>query len=45
MEAERTLPMYVEVILEAGTVDLEMAALIAVAPSSGAGTVRNDPLN
>jgi hypothetical protein len=37
--------MQTSVISEAGTLEREMAALMAVAPSSGAGTVRKEPLN
>lgn len=44
-EAWRTFPIYTSEILEAGTLDLERADLMATAPSSGAVTVRKDPLN
>lgn len=43
--AEYTFPMYVDVIMEVGTLDLEIAARIAVAPSSGAETLARAPLN
>jgi len=41
----RTWPMYTSDILEAGTVDFSSADLMATAPSWGAGTVVNEPLN
>ena len=37
--------MYTSVILSLGTFDLSIAAFMAVAPSSGAGTDTKDPLN
>lgn len=37
--------MYTSVIFSFGTPDFSIAALMAVAPSRGAGTVTNAPLN
>src|SRR5947207_11718614 len=44
-DACKTLPMYTSVIFSTGTPDLAMAALIATAPSCGAGIETKEPLN